>query len=151
MALLETHVCFQLTESAVVGDVTSKGTLSHPHASLLDQYPLVLGKWLADPRTVDKAGALRLCTLSFPTETHMRQHVRVFLHLHGSPSPACQVHHFSSPREGWDTDARRCIRWLFPSLELECDDMSAKICQTVGEKRERECDGEGSLGGGIWF
>lgn len=61
---------------------------------------------------------------------------RVFLPLHGSPSSACQVHHLSSPREGWDTDARFCIRWPFPSLELESDDMSAKMRQTVGE-RER--------------
>lgn len=47
-----------------------RSMLSHPCARLLDQYPLVLGKQLADPGTVDEAGALCLCTLSFPIETH---------------------------------------------------------------------------------
>lgn len=116
--------------------LSERSMLPHPRTSLLDQYPLALGKQLADPGTVDEAGALSLCALSFPTKTRMHQHVRVFLHLHGSPSPACQVHHLSSPREGWDTDARHCIRWPFPSLEPESDDMSAKMRQMVGE-RER--------------
>lgn len=71
----------------------------------------------------------------FPLK-HTRRRIRVFLHLHGSPSSACQVRHLSSPREGWDTDARHCIRWPFPSLEPESDDMSAKMRQMVGE-RER--------------
>lgn len=127
---------FHLKSWLLVVTLLVRSMLSHLHASLLDQYLLVLGKQLADPGTVDEAGALRLCTVSFASEAHTRWHVRVFLHLHGSPSPACQVHHLSSPREGWDTDARHCIRWLFPSLELESDDMSAKMRQTVGE-RER--------------
>lgn len=86
---------------------------------------------------MNEAGALPLCTVAFPPETHAHQHVDIFFHLHDSTSPACQVHHLSFPREGWDTDARHNIRWPFPSLEPKSDDMSAKMRQTVGG-RERE-------------
>lgn len=46
------------------------------------------------------------------------------------PSPSSQL-----PREGWDTDARGCIRWLLPSLEPESDDMSAEMRQRAGERK----------------
>lgn len=46
------------------------------------------------------------------------------------PSPSSQF-----PREGWDTDARGCIRWLLPSLEPESDDTSAEMRQRAGEKK----------------
>lgn len=62
---------FALKELAV-GDVISKKHVVLSLCRTFDQYPLVLGKQLADPGTVDEAGALRLCTLSFPTETHTR-------------------------------------------------------------------------------
>lgn len=118
-------------------------TLSHTRVSLSDQYSWCLGSSCLILKQQAELGLVQgyspRCTFSFPSELHTCWHVRVFHHLHWSPSPACQVHHLRSPREGWDTDARRCTRWPFPSLEPESDDMSAKMRQIVGEReRERE-------------